>query len=150
MLAGQLAGAADAEAAAAGEGQGGWRCWRQGDPATSLRQLLSWSSRQLSPSAAQMFALLGVHCGPDITIPAAASLAGVPAADTRRAITELADASRYFGRDVSAPTLLLPFPATGLTVNVEQWGQPGNRPFASRVVAGPRRRTHRRCTDADP
>ena len=50
-----------------------------GDPATSLRELLSWSYRQLSPSAAAMFALLGVHCGPDITVPAAASLAGFPA-----------------------------------------------------------------------
>ena len=63
------------------------------DATTSLGQLLSWSYRQLSQPAAQMFALLGVHCGPDITIPAAASLAGVPAADTRRAITELDDAS---------------------------------------------------------
>ena len=40
-----------------------------------------------------MFAMLGVHCGPDITGPAAASLAGVPAADAGRALAELADAS---------------------------------------------------------
>jgi len=40
-----------------------------------------------------MFALLGVHCGPDITIPAAASLAGVPAGVARLALGELADAS---------------------------------------------------------
>jgi len=46
-----------------------------GDPATSLAELLSWSHRQLSPPAAGMFAALGVHCGPDITVPAAASLA---------------------------------------------------------------------------
>ena len=46
-----------------------------GDPATSLRELLSWSHRQLSAPAAAMFALLGVHCGPDVTVPAAASLA---------------------------------------------------------------------------
>ena len=39
-----------------------------------------------------MFALLGVHCGPDITIPAAASLAGVPRADAGL-VAELADAS---------------------------------------------------------
>ena len=91
VLAGQLAGAAGA--AAAGAGPGRLEVLETGDPATSLRQLLSWSYRQLSQPTAQMFALLGVHCGPDITIPAAASLAGVPAADTRRAITELADAS---------------------------------------------------------
>jgi tetratricopeptide (TPR) repeat protein len=40
-----------------------------------------------------MFALLGVHCGPDITIPAAASLAAVPRAAAGRALAELADAS---------------------------------------------------------
>jgi tetratricopeptide (TPR) repeat protein len=40
-----------------------------------------------------MFALLGVHCGPDITIPAAASLAAVPRAQAGRALAELADAS---------------------------------------------------------
>ena len=93
VLAGQLAGAAFTETAAAGAGPGRLEVLETGDPATSLRQLLSWSHRQLSPQAAATLALLGLHCGPDISIPAAASLAGVPAADTRRAITELADAS---------------------------------------------------------
>ena len=98
MLAGQLAGAADAEAAAAGHGAAGAGPGRlevleTGDPATSLRQLLSWSYRQLSSPAAAMFALLGVHCGPDITVPAAASLAGVSRAEAGRALAELADAS---------------------------------------------------------
>ena len=95
VLAGQLAGAADAEAAAAGGGAGPGRLevLETGDPATSLGQLLSWSHRQLSPPAAQMFALLGVHCGPDITVPAAASLAGVSRPQAGRALAELADAS---------------------------------------------------------
>jgi tetratricopeptide (TPR) repeat protein len=64
-----------------------------GDPATSLRELLSWSHRQLSGPAAAMFALLGVHCGPDITVPAAASLAWVSRAEAGRALAELAGAS---------------------------------------------------------
>jgi DNA-binding SARP family transcriptional activator/tetratricopeptide (TPR) repeat protein len=64
-----------------------------GDLATSLRELLSWSYRQLSAPAAMMFALLGVHCGPDITVTAAASLAGIPRPDARRALDELTDAS---------------------------------------------------------
>lgn len=64
-----------------------------GDAATSLRQLLSWSHRQLTAPAAAMFALLGIHCGPDITVPAAASLAGVPRTQAGRALAELADAS---------------------------------------------------------
>jgi DNA-binding SARP family transcriptional activator/tetratricopeptide (TPR) repeat protein len=97
VLAGQLAAAAGAEATAAGHG-GGTGAGRlevleTGDPATSLRQLLSWSHRQLSPSAAQMFALLGVHCGPDITVPGSASLAGVTRSQARRALAELAEAS---------------------------------------------------------
>ncbi len=97
-LAGQLAGAAEAEAAAAGRGAAGAGPGRlevleTGDAATSLRQLLFWSYRQLTSPAAQMFALLGVHCGPDITVPAAASLAGVPRAEAGRALAELADAS---------------------------------------------------------
>ena len=93
VLAGRLAGAAGAEAAAAGAGPGRLEVLETGDPATSLRQLLSWSYGQLSPSAAGMFALLGVHCGPDITGPAAASLAAVPRAAAGRALAELADAS---------------------------------------------------------
>ena len=40
-----------------------------------------------------VFALLGLHCGPDITVPAAASLAGVSRPDARSALAELADAS---------------------------------------------------------
>ncbi len=89
VLAGQLAGAAGTARA----GSGRLEVLETGDPATSLRELLSWSHRQLSPSAAAMFAVLGVHCGPDVTVPAAASLAGVPAAAASRAIAELADAS---------------------------------------------------------
>ena len=93
VLAGQLAGAAGAEATATGAGPGRLEVLETGDPATSLRQLLSWSYGQLGPSAAGMFALLGVHCGPDITVPAAASLAAVPRAAAGRALAELAGAS---------------------------------------------------------
>ena len=98
VLAGQLAAAAVTEAGAAGQPPGAGAPGRlevleTGDPATSLRQLLSWSCRQLSPEAAQMFALMGVYCGPDITIPAAASLAGVSRAEAGRALAELAGAS---------------------------------------------------------
>jgi DNA-binding SARP family transcriptional activator/CheY-like chemotaxis protein len=93
MLAAQLAGAEAAGGSAAGTDLGRLEVLETGDPATSLRQLLSWSYRQLSPAAAAMFALLGVHCGPDITVPAAASLAAVPRTEARQALVELADAS---------------------------------------------------------
>jgi DNA-binding SARP family transcriptional activator/tetratricopeptide (TPR) repeat protein len=83
----------ETEETAAGAGAGRLEVLETGDPATSLRQLLSWSHRQLSSSAAAMFGLLGVHCGPDITAPAAASLAGVSRAEAGRALAELAGAS---------------------------------------------------------
>lgn len=47
-----------------------------GDPAASMRAVFSWSTRQLSGEAAGMFRLLGIHPGPDTSVPAAASLAG--------------------------------------------------------------------------
>jgi tetratricopeptide (TPR) repeat protein/transcriptional regulator with XRE-family HTH domain len=63
-----------------------------GDPATSARTVFSWSSRQLTTSAARMFRLLGLHPGPDISAPAAACLAGTSLVQARRDLTELARA----------------------------------------------------------
>jgi len=48
-----------------------------GDPAVSVRAVFSWSYARLSDEQARMFRLLGLHPGPDITVPAAASLAAV-------------------------------------------------------------------------
>jgi tetratricopeptide (TPR) repeat protein/transcriptional regulator with XRE-family HTH domain len=63
-----------------------------GDPAASVRAVFSWSVRHLSPGAARMFRLLGIHPGPDISGPAAASLAGCDPARARRDLSELARA----------------------------------------------------------
>ncbi len=63
-----------------------------GDPAASVRAVFSWSVRHLSPKAARMFRLLGIHPGPDISGPAAASLAGCDPARARRDLGELARA----------------------------------------------------------
>jgi len=60
-----------------------------GDPATDVRAVLSWSYGHLSGPAARLFRLLGLHPGPDISAPAAASLAGAPPGETARAIAEL-------------------------------------------------------------
>ncbi|WIM94995.1 BTAD domain-containing putative transcriptional regulator [Actinoplanes oblitus] len=59
---------------------------------TDARAVLSWSYHQLSDPAARLFRLLGLHPGPDITAPAAASLAGVPARQARRMLAELSGA----------------------------------------------------------
>jgi tetratricopeptide (TPR) repeat protein len=61
-----------------------------GDPASNARAVFSWSYQQLSPAAARMYRSLGVHPGPDISVAAAASLDGVPVAQARSALTELA------------------------------------------------------------
>jgi DNA-binding SARP family transcriptional activator len=60
-----------------------------GDQATSVRAVFSWSYRQLAAPAAHMFGLLGLQPGPDISLAAAASLAGVPRAQARRTLTDL-------------------------------------------------------------
>ncbi|MGH3248077.1 MAG: NB-ARC domain-containing protein [Trebonia sp.] len=64
-----------------------------GDDLTSVRSVFSWSLRHLSAPAAQMFALLGVHYGPDISLPAAASLAASSVATAQAALAELVGAS---------------------------------------------------------
>jgi DNA-binding SARP family transcriptional activator len=63
-----------------------------GDPRTAVRAVLSWSYQQLSAQAARMFRLLGIHPGPDITVPAAASLAATAEAGARRLLGELSRA----------------------------------------------------------
>jgi DNA-binding SARP family transcriptional activator len=66
---------------------------RTGDASTDLRAVFSWSVDKLSAPAARAFRLLSLHPGPDISVPAAASLiaAGLPQA--RAALGELARAS---------------------------------------------------------
>jgi tetratricopeptide (TPR) repeat protein/transcriptional regulator with XRE-family HTH domain len=63
-----------------------------GDPRSSVRAVFSWSYRQLTPDAARMFRLLGIHPGPEITAAAAASLAAMAEAGARRLLRELARA----------------------------------------------------------
>jgi DNA-binding SARP family transcriptional activator/tetratricopeptide (TPR) repeat protein len=60
-----------------------------GDALTNVRAVLSWSYDQLSEPAARMFRLLGLHPGPDISLSAAASLAGRPRPDAGAALREL-------------------------------------------------------------
>ena len=46
-----------------------WTPWTPGTRPASVRAVFSWSYQQLSPDAARMFRLLGLHPGPDITRP---------------------------------------------------------------------------------
>ncbi len=63
------------------------------DPAVSLPAVLSWSLRGLTAEQRTVFALLGIAPGPDIGLPAAISLTGMPEARTRKALLALEDAS---------------------------------------------------------
>lgn len=60
-----------------------------GDPATSVRAAFSWSYQQLTEPAARLFRLAGLHPGRDLTVPAAASLAGIEPTQARRLLDEL-------------------------------------------------------------
>jgi len=60
-----------------------------GDHATDVRAVFSWSYRALSPHAARLFRLLGLHPGPGIAAAAAASLAAVPPGRARALLAEL-------------------------------------------------------------
>ncbi len=59
------------------------------DLAPGVRAVLAWSRANLTPAAAEMFRLLGLHQGPDITAPAAASLADTSLSQARDLVSEL-------------------------------------------------------------
>ncbi|GAA0470312.1 SARP family transcriptional regulator [Paractinoplanes deccanensis] len=56
-----------------------------------LRAVFSWSYRRLEPLAARMFRLIALHPGPDLSIAAAAALAGTEVAVARALLRRLAD-----------------------------------------------------------
>ncbi|MFF1612270.1 NB-ARC domain-containing protein [Amycolatopsis sp. NPDC058278] len=64
-----------------------------GDPATSLRAVLSWSQDALTSQQHETFALLGLAPGSDVSLSAAARLTGQTKADTKRLLTTLEEAS---------------------------------------------------------
>ena len=67
------------------------------DPTTDVRAVFSWSYRKLSPPAARLFRLLGLHpaavAGTGAAAPALASLAAVPPGRIRPLLAELAAAN---------------------------------------------------------
>jgi DNA-binding SARP family transcriptional activator/tetratricopeptide (TPR) repeat protein len=60
-----------------------------GDASGNLSAVFSWSYRTLGAAAARMFRLLGLHPGPHISVPAAASLTGTERDQARVALSEL-------------------------------------------------------------
>jgi tetratricopeptide (TPR) repeat protein len=77
-----------------GDMQQRWRALTSDDdPASDVRTVLSWSYQALTPAAAQLFRLLGLHPGQDTDALAAASLAGLAADAARTLLAELTQAS---------------------------------------------------------
>ena len=70
-----------------------WQMLTGDDPHTDVRVVFSWSYRALTPPASRLFRLLGLHPGPDIAVPAAASLTGMAPDEVRPLLVELARAS---------------------------------------------------------
>jgi hypothetical protein len=70
-----------------------WQTLTSDDPATDVRAVFSWSYQSLPPNAARLFRLLGLHPGPDVAAPAAASLAGITPDEVRPLLAELTRAS---------------------------------------------------------
>ncbi|HEY2549132.1 MAG TPA: BTAD domain-containing putative transcriptional regulator [Streptosporangiaceae bacterium] len=64
-----------------------------GDEAINIKAVFSWSYRLLNEPAARMFRLLGAHPGPDISVKAAASLAGISVGSANAALGRLLAAS---------------------------------------------------------
>ncbi|HVV12745.1 AfsR/SARP family transcriptional regulator [Amycolatopsis sp.] len=69
--------------------RGGLDAFDGGDPTTDVRAVFSWSYQAVSPEAARLFRLLGLHPGPHVSTPAAASLLGVPTREVRVLLAEL-------------------------------------------------------------
>jgi len=61
------------------------------DPAVNVRIVFRWSYVQLTGPAARMFRFLGLHPGPDITVPAAASLCAIRPEQARELLRDLAN-----------------------------------------------------------
>jgi DNA-binding SARP family transcriptional activator len=60
-----------------------------GDPSVAVRAVLSWSYQALTPEQARLFRLLPVQPGPDLSLAAAAALAGLAEPVTRQLLRQL-------------------------------------------------------------
>ncbi len=73
------------------DAQGGLEAFAGTRAAIDARAVFSWSYRALSPPAARLFRALGLHPGPDLAAPAAASLVAEPLVTVRRLLAELTE-----------------------------------------------------------
>jgi DNA-binding SARP family transcriptional activator/tetratricopeptide (TPR) repeat protein len=76
-------------AAALGDSQDRLDTLSAGDAVSDVRAVFSWSYDTLSPPAAELFRLIGVHPGPDIGRPAVLALMTASPRETQAAVDEL-------------------------------------------------------------
>lgn len=62
-----------------------------GEPATSVRVVFSLSCARLNDLASRTFLMLGLHPGPEITVPVAAALTGLDRTQAQAALAKLCD-----------------------------------------------------------
>lgn len=62
------------------------------EPLPDLRAVFSWSYRHLGPAEADLFRLLALHPGPDLTVPAVNAVTGLGPRGTRALLRRLRDA----------------------------------------------------------
>ncbi|MFE1798672.1 BTAD domain-containing putative transcriptional regulator [Streptomyces sp. NPDC059517] len=60
-----------------------------GEATSQVRAVFSWSYEALSPGAARLFRLLGLHPGPDAALPAIAALGSIPVSRAAALLAEL-------------------------------------------------------------
>ncbi|MDH3039323.1 BTAD domain-containing putative transcriptional regulator [Streptomyces sp. TRM75561] len=92
------------------EGWGSLDSFTDAEPGstTDVRAVFSWSYKALTPATARLFRMLSLHPGPDLSLAAAASLAGLTRPHTRQLLAELVQAclieetapARYALRDL--------------------------------------------------
>jgi tetratricopeptide (TPR) repeat protein len=63
------------------------------EPSNDVQAVFSWSYQALTPDAARLFRLLGLHPGPDIAVSAAVSLTATPPGTVRALLIELVRSS---------------------------------------------------------
>ncbi|MEV5903084.1 BTAD domain-containing putative transcriptional regulator [Streptomyces sp. NPDC052127] len=71
------------------EAHGSLDAFVRSDASVDVGTVFSWSSRAVSAAAARLFRLLALHPGPDLSLPAAAALAGLPVRRARPLLAEL-------------------------------------------------------------
>ena len=82
-----------------------WHTLTGDDPTSDVQAVFSWSYQAVTADTARLFRLLGLHSGPDITAPAAASLAALSIEQVQPLLAELVRANLLVEHTIGRFTL---------------------------------------------